>query len=67
MEYKIIRVVSGEKGVPKSGDTFPELEELVNIEMEKGWRPIGGPAIIIGGPTMSGTTSTICQALVKRD
>ena len=36
MEYKIIRVVCGEKGVgPKSADTFPELEELVNIEMEK--------------------------------
>ena len=64
MEYKIIRVVCGEKGVgPKSADTFPELEELVNIEMEKGWRPIGGP-VPGAGPLRGGA---ICQAMVKRD
>lgn len=63
MEYKII-FVRAVKGLSTNFEkATTELAELVNVELQNGWEPIGGVAI---GRTLSIEEPHLFQAMIKR-
>ncbi len=69
LTYKIITAIGEENN--QNNNAFVKLENMINIYLNEGWRPVGGVSVSsVVGPKTTGSTKDIwftraTQAIVR--